>query len=110
MRRSQMPTPVTAAFDRGPAKYFHGRKRVLRDFSKLVERAAQSDSGTTFLIQGASWAGKTALLSECERLTHNSKWKTAHIYPEALWAPAALRKFLGLKNVPEFTGGRWNLA
>ena len=65
MRKSQRTGPVTAAFDRGPAKYFHGRKQILHDFNELVERATQADSGTTFLIQGAPGAGKTALLYEC---------------------------------------------
>lgn len=47
---------MTAAFDRGPAKYFHGRKQILHDFNELVELATQADSGTTFLIQGAPGA------------------------------------------------------
>ena len=66
MHTFQRHPPVTAAFDRGPAKYFHGRKQILNDFNELIARANLTDSGTTFLIQGAPGAGKTALLAECE--------------------------------------------
>ncbi len=64
--RSFPSPPLTAASDRGPAKYFHGRKQVLSDFNELMERAVQAKSGTTFLIQGAPGAGKSALLEECK--------------------------------------------
>ena len=65
MRNQRSTPPLTAAFDRGASKYFHGRRQILRDFRKLAERAIQAKSGTTFLIQGAPGAGKTALLAEC---------------------------------------------
>ena len=58
---------ITATFDRGEAKYFHGRTQILEDFRKLVERSDRAKSGTTFLIQGAPGAGKTALLAECAK-------------------------------------------
>ena len=81
MRTSRRPGPLTAAFDRSPARYFHGRKQILHDFKELLVHAAQAKSGTTFLIQGAPGAGKTALLHECEKLALTAKWKTANIDP-----------------------------
>ena len=99
MRTSQRHPPVTAAFDRGPAKYFHGRKRILRDFSELLARATQADSGTTFLIQGAPGAGKTALLAKCEELARDRGWKVVDIDPPALWNPNELQQSLGIKKI-----------
>ena len=98
--RSSPSPPLTAASDRGPAKYFHGRKQVLSDFNKLIERAVQAKSGTTFLIQGAPGAGKSALLEECEKRAREKGWKTAEIKPQAFWDPDALRDFLGLGKFP----------
>ena len=99
MRISRKPGPLPAAFDRGPAKYFHGRKQILRDFKELLIRATQTKSGTTFLIQGAPGAGKTALLHECEKLACSAKWKIADIDPPALWNPDELFHSLGLKRI-----------
>jgi len=48
--------------DRGPAKYFHGRHRILGNFLKLLKKSVNEKGGSTFLIQGAPGAGKTALL------------------------------------------------
>ncbi len=81
--RSSPSPPLTAASDRGPAKYFHGRKQVLSDFNKIIERAVQAKSGTTFLIQGAPGAGKSALLEECGKRARERGWKTAEIKPMA---------------------------
>ncbi len=102
MRKSRhfASPPLTAAFDRGPAKYFHGRKEILRNFNELIENAVQAKSGTSFLIQGAPGAGKSALLAECEKLAGDQGWKTAEIDPPALWDPEALRDFLGLRKFP----------
>ena len=105
MRTSRKPGPLTAAFDRGPAKYFHGRKQILHDFKELLVRAAQAKSGTTFLIQGAPGAGKTALLHECEKLARSAKWKTANIDPNALWEPEILRHSLGQRKIPKVVSG-----
>ena len=38
--------------DRGPAKYFHGRRKELNDFSNLLQYASNKSWGTTFLVQG----------------------------------------------------------
>lgn len=98
MRESQPFTdpPITAAFDRGPARYFHGRKQILRDFGELLERSTQARGGTTFLIQGAPGAGKSALLSECEKLAKSAGWKVADIGVGALWDSGKLLDALGL--------------
>ena len=96
---------MTAAFDRGPAKYFHGRKQILRNFSELVARATQAESGTTFLIQGAPGAGKTALLAKCEELARDTGWKIADIDPLALWNPDELQQSLESKKKFKVEGG-----
>ncbi len=105
MRKSRRPGPITAAFDRGPAKYFHGRKQILRDFSELVERATQADSGTTFLIQGPPGAGKTALLAKCEELARGRGWKTVDIAPPALWNHNELQQSLKPRRNFKVEGG-----
>ena len=104
MRKSRAPAPVTAAFDRGPAKYFHGRKDHLRVFNALVTRAAEAQAGTTFLIQGAPGAGKTALLTECARLAQKRGWETAEISSAALWDPDALLQSLTLRSTLTLDG------
>ena len=98
-------SPVTATFDRGPAKYFHGRKQILRDFNELVANAAQSNSGTVFLIQGAPGAGKTALLSECGKMAQRKKWNVVDIPVRAVWSVDELRQTLGIGNIPVATHG-----
>ena len=62
--RRSSPNPTTGFSDRGPAKYFHGRREILSSFHELLLHANQNRGGTTFLIQGAPGAGKTALLAE----------------------------------------------
>ncbi len=61
-------------------------------------------TGTTFLIQGAPGAGKSALLGECEKLAQSQGWKTVEIKPPAFWDPSALRDFIGLRKF-SITGG-----
>ncbi len=103
--RSSPSPPLTAASDRGPAKYFHGRKQVLSDFNEIIKRAVQAKSGTIFLIQGAPGAGKTALLDECRKIAGGQGWKTAKIKPPALWDPDELLRYLGKGRRLSFTGG-----
>ncbi len=86
--------------DRGTAKYFHGRKKILQDFGALLVYSSKNKSGTIFLIQGAPGAGKSALLEECEKRAREKGWKTAEIKPQAFWDPDALRDFLGLGKFP----------
>ncbi len=103
-RRSVHSRQSIRVSDRGPAKYFHGRKKILRDFHELVEDAEKNKSGTTFVIQGAPGAGKSALLGECEKLAKGQGWKTVEIKPPAFWDPSALRDFIGLRKF-SITGG-----
>ncbi len=77
---------------------------MLSDFNKIIERAVQAKSGTTFVIQGAPGAGKSALLGECEKLAKGQGWKTVEIKPPAFWDPSALRDFIGLRKF-SITGG-----
>jgi hypothetical protein len=99
------PPPLTAALDHRPSRYFHGRKEILSTFSELAARATLSKSGTTFLIQGAPGAGKTALLAECERLVQESDWETAAISSAALWDPNELQQSLKLRRTWKVGGG-----
>lgn len=104
MRKSSS-LPSDFISDRGPVRYFHGRKQILSDFGKLLEYSTQNKWGTTLLIQGAPGAGKTALLYECEKLAREKRWKTAEINPPALWDPDVLCYFLGRNNPPKVVGG-----
>ncbi len=90
--------------DRGPARYFHGRREILCDFSDLLVRATKENNGTTFLIQGAPGAGKTALLDKCGKLAKASGWKVAEIDPPALWDTEELLYYLGKDTHPQITG------
>ena len=76
---------MTATFDRGPAKYFHGRKQILEDFSELVARADQTKPCITFLIQELPEVGKSGFLHECAKQAKSAKWKIVNIDPPALW-------------------------
>jgi len=82
--------------DRGPAKYFHGRKTILDGFDGLLQYASQKTWGTIFLIQGAPGAGKSALLYECEKRARVRNWEVADIGVGSLWDPYKLLGSLGL--------------
>ena len=84
--------------DRGPAKYFHGRKRILANFKARCDRALDTKMGTTFMIQGAQGAGKTALLYKCMEQAENNGWTTLQTDYTALIDPPALREMLGLRS------------
>ncbi|MCY3614502.1 MAG: hypothetical protein OXH03_05325 [Bacteroidetes bacterium] len=103
IHQSSLDPPIPAAVDRGPARYFHGRKHVRRDFEGLLGRASDTDTGTTFLIQGAPGIGKSALLYECERHARSRKWKVADIGVDALWDSHKLLDSLGLGDKYEVT-------
>ncbi len=83
--------------DRGEAKYFHGRKGILADFKERLEFAEQDPKkkGTTFLIQAAPDAGKTALLHKCAELAEGQKWKVVDIGPSELYETNTLLRTLG---------------
>ena len=107
MRESRHPASQPSSFapDRGPAKYFHGREQILRDFGKILRYSKQNKWGTTFLIQGAPGAGKTALLYKCEQLAEKRKWEVAQISSLAFWNHTELRSCLGSKGLWMLTGG-----
>ena len=91
--------------DRGPAEHFHGRERILANFSKLAKTAVDPRRGTIFLIQGAPGAGKTALLHECKKFARRRDWEITEIDPPALWDLDELLYYLGKEDNVQFTGG-----
>ncbi len=83
--------------DRGRAKYFHGRKGILADFTERLEFARDDpEEGTTFLIQAAPGAGKTALLHKCVGVAEEKGWTVANLRAKSLWDAVSLGKSLGL--------------
>ena len=102
MRKSRhfSSNPSTGFSDRGPARYFHGRRDILSNFHELLLHATQNKGGTTFLIQGAPGAGKTALLAECEKRALEKEWKVVDLPVRAIWSVDELRRSLGLGKIP----------
>ncbi len=86
--------------DRGPTEYFHGRVRILANFDKLVEDSMKPRGASTFLIQGAPGAGKTALLYELGKIAEKRDWKVVKIKTSALWDRAKMLRALGI--------GKWS--
>ena len=97
LRRLVM-TVIEKGYDRGPAKYFHGRKGVLSAFKERCDHALSTGRGTTFLIQGAQGAGKTALLYKCMEQAESHGWTTLLTDYTALIDPPVLRELLGLSS------------
>ncbi len=87
--------PVVLVRDRGPAQYFHGRESVRSLFEQLRADAIQGRGGTTFLIQGAPGAGKTALLHQCAVEADEDGWQVAEIDLHALYAPTVMAQSMG---------------
>ncbi len=100
---SKLP-PLTAAFDRGPTRYFHGRETIRRSFKNLLDRAHASKTGTTFLIHGALGAGKSALLHECEKIAEAAEWQAAIIDPPTLWEVDSIAGIPGFEKEVQFQG------
>ena len=86
------------ADDRGPAKYFHGRVQIRSSFDRRLKQASESCGGTTFLIQGAPGAGKSALLDVLSKQAQASKWHTVNIDAQALHDPVYMAQQLGVKS------------
>ncbi len=110
MSKSQKsPTVKPATRERGEARYFHGRVKILDNFKELLGSAKAGNSGTSILIQAAPGAGKTALLHEYARIARAQRWQTAEIDPDGLFDPAELSKSLRLplpaKRQETKTGG-----
>ncbi len=79
--------------DRGPAEFFHGREDIRARFQGVLSTAHAKKAGTTFLVQGAPGAGKSALLHQmCKE---SDRWAVARIGTQALWDPAAMTQALG---------------
>ena len=82
--------------DRGEAKYFHGRTGILDSFQRRLKWAEKDPKkGTTFLIQAAPGAGKTALLHECTKLAENTGWEAVRVNTRALWDTDTMCQKLG---------------
>ncbi len=82
--------------DRGPAPYFHGRTEIIDTFNRYINHyKSKQKGGTTFLIQGAPGAGKTALLDVLSKRAEEEKWRVAKISIKDLYTPAALAQSLG---------------
>ena len=86
------------ADDRGPARYFHGRVQIRSSFDRRLKQASESCGGTTFLIQGAPGAGKSALLDVLSKQAQASKWHTVSIKARALYDVALTARLLEEKN------------
>ncbi len=105
-----VPGPASEAWDRGPAKYFHGRTVILGQFAERSHQAARQNAGTIFLVQGAPGAGKTALLAECAKRAQGIGWLVVKIHPQTLWDPHLLRKSLDGRRKPAVTGASAKLG
>ncbi len=53
--------------DRGPAKYFHGRKQEINFFKHSLEQSQKRGLAKSILIQGPPGVGKTALIDEFKK-------------------------------------------
>ena len=80
--------------DRGPAEYFHGRTEIINTFNSKLKRYQDKQRGTTFLIQGAPGAGKTALLDVLSKNAKKNGWKPILINTNTLWSPDELLRRL----------------
>ncbi|MXW32000.1 MAG: ATP-binding protein [Rhodothermaceae bacterium] len=99
--RSSTSKELSATFDRGPAKYFHGRGDVFEKFDELTRKSEQVKGGSTFIIQGAPGVGKTALLYECEKRAEKNGWHIARIKSGALWDKEKMFRALGFWSLPQ---------
>ncbi len=82
--------------DRGPTPYFHGRTEIIDTFNRYINHyKSKQKGGTTFLIQGAPGAGKTALLDVLSSRAEEKKWEVSKISIEDLYTPASMAQSLG---------------
>ncbi len=87
--------------DRGPTEYFHGRVRILGNFDKLLKDSMDTQTGSTFLIQGAPGAGKTALLDVLSADARAQSWNVASIKIKDLYDPISMAQSLGESYVTD---------
>ena len=104
MAKKKPIPPGPPAFDRGSTPYFHGRDNILNQFRILLGRSLKTNTGTTFIIQGAPGSGKTALLDKIAK-DAIQPWHVAHIDPDALWDTNWLMHGLGRGR--EFSISEW---
>ncbi len=90
--------------DRGPSPFFHGRKEIIDNFNSVLYDSKDLKDGTTFMIQGAPGAGKTALIDVLAKHAKERGWKIVDIYPNALWDPNELLHRLGKTSRHQVTG------
>ena len=86
--------------DKGPARYFHGRKKIRKRFADLLNDAAKDTHDSTIvLVQGPPGAGKTALLHELatNAAKGKQKWDVKVLTPLTLESPAAMADALGVQ-------------
>ncbi len=88
-------SPPPTGRDRGPAAFFHGRKAIISSFETALSDTITLNAGTTFLIQGAPGAGKTALLDVLSSRAEEKKWEVSKISIEDLYTPASMAQSLG---------------
>ncbi len=87
--------------ERGPAKYFHGRKAELRTFDQLLNETKQYQIGSSVLIQGPPGVGKTALIEEHEKQARKKNWQVFKLSNECLSDPKELFTKLTKKAKPK---------
>ena len=88
-------SPPPTGRDRGPAAFFHGRKAIISSFETALSDTITLNAGTTFLIQGAPGAGKTALLDVLSAEARDQGWKVASIKIKDLYDPISMAQSLG---------------
>ncbi|MCY4233069.1 MAG: ATP-binding protein [Bacteroidetes bacterium] len=80
--------------DRGPSPFFHGREEIIDNFNIVLDDHKAHKDGTTFMIQGAPGAGKTALLDVLSKHAKKNGWKPILINTNTLWSPDELLRRL----------------
>jgi len=85
------PIPIR---DRGPSPFFHGRDDIITTFHRVLSDSISLNAGTTFLIQGAPGAGKTALLDVLSNQASSKGWAVAKIGVKDLYTPASMAQSL----------------
>ena len=101
-------SPDLIPIDRGRARYFHGRDKIIANFNTICQNALEQQGGTTFLIQGSPGAGKTALLHELCDVARHHRWHVATIFPPALRDYQLMAQALG-HEITTRTESHWKI-
>lgn len=86
-------------YERGKAKYFHGREDTRAMLKRRRAWARRESTGTTVLIQGAPGAGKTALLSQLASEAEREDWTVASLEIQALYDPRLMAQIMGKRYI-----------